>query len=94
VEPLLEVGFKINLRRYTEGLIRAPAPAAAAPLNLAANTPATAAALGAANAAAHAAAMWRPQTMARDTRRQGLTLVPISAQLELFCPPHNPQLNS
>jgi hypothetical protein len=25
-----------------------------------------------------------------DASDQGLTLVPISAQLELFCPPYNP----
>jgi len=31
-----------------------------------------------------------PGAMLADTTAQGLTLVPISAQLELFCPPYNP----
>jgi len=26
----------------------------------------------------------------RNPRNQGLTLVPVSAQFELFCPPYNP----
>ena len=36
-----------------------------------------------------------PHVCARPAhaRAQGLTLVPISAQLELFCPPYYPQLH-
>jgi hypothetical protein len=41
-----------------------------------------------------AATTWRrcgaTPSAARSYWRQGLTLVPIPGQLELFCPPHNP----